>query len=401
MRHRKMSRNLFLFIILLPALTSAQLKVDANIDLTGTIRRPESTINTNFRGDDPFNPFRAKVFIGYQFNSTLGIETEILFDSKAHAFESPTKKAPVRPDGYFLSIRKPFETLVNFWIGKIPTPVQSFTARSYSHLNPLIGYPLMHHYKVPLSGFDVVTNTQILSFRDNFSGGVTSIYEACWVTGVSAFGKLDVFDWMVAVAKGTLTNPEARKNDGYQIAGRIGAEPLPWLKIGLSGGIAPYLENGTSVPSGTSREDVHHRLLGTDASISWKDLTFHSELVFNSWDTPLLAEKSVHAVSWYVEAKYDIIKELYAAARVDQMLFNEIKDASGTLTPWGYDVHRQEIGIGAKLIKELTIKAVIQHNTIDNPSKREITYYALQSVLRFEDLQELVFGKGEKKPSYP
>lgn len=247
----------------------------------------------------------------------------------------------------------------------------------------------------------MVTNTQILSFRDNFSGGVTSIYEACWVTGVSAFGKLDVFDWMVAVAKGTLTNPEARKNDGYQIAGRIGAEPLPWLKIGLSGGIAPYLENGTSVPSGTSREDVHHRLLGTDASISWKDLTFHSELVFNSWDTPLLAEKSVHAVSWYVEAKYDIIKELYAAARVDQMLFNEIKDASGTLTPWGYDVHRQEIGIGAKLIKELTIKAVIQHNTIDNPSKREITYYALQSVLRFEDLQELVFGKGEKKPSYP
>lgn len=372
--------------------TSAQVKVDVNLEITGTIKDPESNINTNFRGDDPFNPFRGKIFAAYDYNRTFGVQAQVLFDSKAYKIFEPDKAKPVRFDGLFLSVRRPLNVPVNFWVGKIPTPVADFTKRSYAHTNPLIGFPLMHQYKVALPGFDAFTPSQVLEFRDRFIPGVTAVYEACWITGVAAFGTANTVRWMAAAGKGTLSNPEARENKGFQLAGRIAWEPTTWVAVGISGGVAPYLQHGNFLPAGTSREDVLHRLVGTDLAVSWRDFDLHAELLWSSWDAPLFLEESVQATSWYLELRYQVLQRIYAAGRADWMVFSKIQSPTGELTPWGFDVTRLEAGIGFKLLREWMLKAVIQRNSFDDPTDKTINLYALQSVVRLEDLTSLIFS---------
>lgn len=390
-----------LLIFFFASIAHAQLRLDANIEFTTMRNEPSSKINTNFRGDDPFNPVKAKLFAGYRINPTFGLEAEILFDNKAFKFGKPSAKAPVRPDGYFLSIRRPADFPINFWIGKIPTPVGKFSPRSYSHLNPLIGYPLAYQYKVPYNVFTLSSETSNLSLRDRNLGAGTSIYEACWITGLSAFGNLDGTEYMVAIGRGTLTNPEARENKGFQIAGRVGRSFNNWLTAGVSGGIAPYLQHSTGLPSGTSIRDPKHLILGADASARFNNLNLIFEAFYNSWDTPQYqSEKNIHAFTWYLEGQYFILSNLYAAARLNQVRFNDITNPT-TLqeTPWGYDITRTEAALGFSPISELLIKAVVQHNSFDSPTIQNITIYALQVAFHFEHLQKLLGLDPGEKPS--
>ena len=118
-------------------LTQAQhFFLDVNVELTGAKFNPNSDplrkINTNFRNDDPFNPIRVKFFPGYWFDKSWGIEGDFLLDTKATKFGS-TDKAPFRLDGLFFAYRGEYDKRLNVWVGKIPTPVGTFSARSYSH----------------------------------------------------------------------------------------------------------------------------------------------------------------------------------------------------------------------------------------------------------------------------
>lgn len=381
--------------------TSIQLKIDANVELTATQNQSGSRINTNFRDDDPFNPLRAKIFVIYNFNPTFGIETEILFDNHGKKIDR-SKDQPVRIDGLFLSIHRAFRAPVNLWIGRIPTPVGGFTARSYPHINPLIGFPLMYQYKLPINPFDVNDVPMQRAFRDGLNRGATMVYEACWINGVSVFGTIDRFNYMVAVAKGTLSNPEAIKNKGVQIAGRIGVKPLDWLNIGISAAIAPYLENGASVPAGTAVEDVKHRLVGLDAQAIFSHIDLHGEVMYNNWDTPRLLDSRLSATSWFLEGKFSPFSRFYIALRIDRLVFGDMTaNSTGDKEPWGYNVSRQEFGLGFRIIPEFTIKAVVQHNVIAAPTETQVTIYAVQGLLRVEDIQNVFSGGENKIPEKP
>ncbi|MBI1806668.1 MAG: hypothetical protein HYR76_06410 [Ignavibacteria bacterium] len=385
-----------LTVCITPRICAQHFKLDADLDFTGTRfnpdQDPERTINTNFRDDDPFNPVRATLFPTFALNNTFGIEGDFLFDNKGKKFDRSKGVQPFRVDGLFLSVRGLLNHQLNFWLGKIPTPVGTFSPRSYSHTNPLIGFPLAYQYKVPYNAFTLSSESNNLFLRDNDFGGATLIYEACWITGLSAFGNVNGFQYMVAVGRGTLTNPEASENKGFQIAGRIGREFSEQLSVGLSAGTAPYLQHDAGLPSGTSIRDPKHFIAGIDASAEIDNLHLYAEAFYNSWDTPqYLSEKSIQAYSWYVEGQYFLLPNLYAASRVSQLLYSKITDPSTRQkTPWGYDVTRLESGMGFLPIPELNVKAVIQYNTIDQSATKEIIIFALQAAFRFENVQKLV-----------
>jgi hypothetical protein len=81
---------------------------------------------------------------------------------------------------------------------------------------------------------------------------------------------------------------------------------------------------------------------------------------------------------------------MFVAARLDQMLYSEITDPStGQETSWGYGVTRIEGGLGFQPVQELVMKAVVQHNMLDNPAKESITILALQAAFHFNDVQAL------------
>jgi hypothetical protein len=379
--------------------------LDVNLDLTAVKFNPnvdpERTINTNFRDDDPFNPVRAKLFPTFEFNETFAIEGDFLFDNKAKRFDRTKGNQQFRMDGLFLAVKGLADNRLNFWFGKIPTPVGTFSPRSYSHTNPLIGWPLAYSYKVPYNVFALTSEAGNLRLRGNNVGAGTVIYEACWINGVSVFGEFDNFEYMIDVGRGTLTNPEAIENKGFQIAGRVGYKFDKQYAVGFSAGIAPYLQHEPPPTSGIGIRDPKHFIGGIDASAHFEKFHLFVEAFYNSWDTPQYQnEKSVQAYSWYVEGQYFLFPNFYAATRFDQMLYNDITDpATGLKIPWGYDVTRIEGGIGYKPINELNLKAVIQQNYLDHPTSKSITIVAMQAAFRFEDVQSLV-GLEKRKPAY-
>ncbi len=378
-------------------------RLDVNVELTGARFNPntvpERNINTNFREDDPFNPVRAKFFPTIKFNETFLLEGDFLFDNKGVKFDH-TRNQPFRADGFFLAVRGLMDNRVNFWLGRVPTPVGTFSPRSYSHNNPLIGFPLAYHLKVPYNVFRLSSESANLGLRDLNYGAGTSIYEACWITGLSVFGNIEGFDYMLDFGQGTLTNPEAKENGGFQIAGRIGKKLDAQFSVGVSGGIAPYLQYDTGLPTGTNVRDPKHIILGADASAHFDNLHFFAEVFYNAWDTPQYqVEKTIHAYTWYLEGQYYFLQKFYAAARINQMLYDDITNpANNQLTPWGYNITRIETGVGFLPIPELNIKGVVQYNRLDNPAIRDITIVALQTAFHFENLQKLVGWDSIEKP---
>ncbi|MBI3786743.1 MAG: hypothetical protein HY276_00650 [Ignavibacteriales bacterium] len=198
--------------------------------------------------------------------------------------------------------------------------------------------------------------------------------------------------YTLAVGQGTLTNPEAKENGGMQIAGRIGWKPTDWLTAGISGGVAPYLERDTGLPAGTEIRDPKHHLFGVDAKAKFDDFTLYFEGVYNSWDTPqYVREKNVEAYMAYVEGQYFISPDFYIAARLDKIMYHDITNpTNGEKTPWGYDVSRVEAGVGFSPISNLVLKGVVQHNSLNHPAIKSITVYALQAMVRLEQLQTLI-----------
>lgn len=386
---------LLLLLFSISQLNGQHFRLDLNIEPTLTKfdpgNGPVQRINTNFRNDDPFNPFRIKFFPQVRINETFGVSGDFLLDTKATTIDGKNDQ-PFRVDGLYFSVRGLLNNKVNFWLGKIPTPVGTFSARSYSHLNPLIGFPLAYHYKVPHSGAQAFDETTSLRFRDNLAPGVTSIYEACWITGASVFGDVGHFTYTLAVGQGTLTNPEAKENGGIQIAGHIGWEPNEWLTAGISGGVAPYLEHEAGLPAGIGIRDPQHHLFGVDIKAKFDDLTIFIEGVYNSWDTPQYThDKNVEAYMAYVEGQYFLSQDFYLAARFDKIMYDNITNpVNGQQTPWGYDVTRIEAGFGFSPTSHLILKGVVQHNALDHPTIKSITVYAFQAMVRLEQLQTLI-----------
>lgn len=395
-----MNKTLFRIFVLVflcgvQSLYAQVFRLDANVELTAASfnpsTEPERKINTNFRDDDPFNPVRGKLFPHITFNETFGIEGEVLFDNKAKKFDR-SRNAQVRIDGLFAFAHGLLGNRLNFWLGRIPTPVGAFSPRSYSHMNPLIGYPLAYQYKVPYNAFVLSSEIANLSLRDRNFGASTSIYEACWITGLSIFGTVEGIDYMLAIGRGTLTNPEASENKGFQLAGRIGRKFGEIFGVGVSGGIAPYLQHDVNLPADVGIRDPKHVIAGIDANASFANVHLHAEAFLNSWDTPQYQlEKTIQAYTWYIEGQFFFLPELYAAARLDHMLYTDITDPSnGQKTPWGYDITRIETGIGYRPLPELLLKGVVQYNTLENPATKEITIVTLQAAFHFKDVQTLI-----------
>lgn len=393
-------------LIVFPLVQAQHFYLDINVDVTASRFNPnvdpERTINTNFRDDDPFNPLRAKLFPTIKFNETFTIEGDFLFDNKGKRFDRTKGNQPFRMDGLFLAVKGLLRNNLNLWFGKIPTPVGTFSPRSYSHVNPLIGWPLAYHYKIPYNVFTASSEASNLALRDNNYGAGTSIYEACWITGITALGNVNNMEYMIAIGRGTLTNPEASANKGFQIAGRLGYKFSDNIKTGLSAGIAPYLEYSTGLPTGTSLRDPKHIITGIDVAIHVSNIHLSAEGFYNSWDTPQYQnEKSIHAYTWYVEGQYFLFPDLYTALRFDRILYHDITDPiTGQKTPWGYNVSRIEAGFGYKLLEQLTIKAIVQQNFLSNPNSNSITILGLQAAFRFEDFQTLVGWDAKGQPSY-
>ena len=119
----------------------AQLSLSGQIDLIEK-RGYDEPFNRAFRGDDPFNELRVRIYGQHWVNDRVGVFTEFLYDLGA----------AVRVNGAYLVImRVAGKEWLDARIGMSPSSIGNFGKRStYFNQNPVIGVPLIRQYRTAL-----------------------------------------------------------------------------------------------------------------------------------------------------------------------------------------------------------------------------------------------------------
>lgn len=331
-----------------------------------------SAVNEFIKGGSPFSLARSRFFIDSQLADRIAVFTTTLFDEGMAHFDLEGAYlvfADVRPDNG-----------LNLLVGKQAAAFGSFAARSFATVNPLIGTPLMYHYFTAVQGDRVPADTaQQLAWRERLrgSGGVYTnrgqpiVYDSCWNTGAQAFGGWHGLSYAVAVVTGALSNPAAASNSGFQFTGRLGVEPAMGLRLGLSAGYGPYLEEKAAAsagfPVGKGAEDFNQTIVGVDLEYALGTFEFFAEAVRNQWQVPNLGGDDLGLYAGYVEGRYTFRPGLYGAVRYGRIDFDAIADSQGGEADWDYDIQRLEVGLGYYLRYDLRAKAVLQFNFRQGP----------------------------------
>lgn len=215
----------------LPVTGSAQLTWSGDFAVSFKALDRHLTENQNFRGDDPFNELRLRLFPRHWINDNLAFFGEFLFDIGA----------PLRINGaYIINTNIADKPWLNLKIGMIPSPFGNYSQRStYFNLNPLIGVPLMWHYKTALPSAQYPDATVLFEEMAIQKRGYSPIgYDACWDIGIELFGSHGIWEYGLAITEGTLSSPSAILNDGRQLVLRIGLNPSMGSRVGIS--LAPW-----------------------------------------------------------------------------------------------------------------------------------------------------------------
>ncbi len=391
-----------------PSQAGAELRLSGDLALTQRFLDQYTDINANFRGDDPFNTVRGRLFARNWLSEDVAVFTEFLFDTDAGP----------RMNGAYAVFNDVVKDLVNFKIGFIPSPFGNYGLRStYFNLNPVIGVPLMWQYKTSMihsatvvdrQGTLADANREILSRRTEISGsyvtggkpGTPVAYDACWDTGIEVNGSTDRFEYAAALTNNSLSNPaRASGNDGYQGILKLGASPVMGLRTGVSGAMGAYLT--TISPSADSLwiteeeidaihnvESFHQRALGWYGEYLFGKFEIFSEWVYSEWDVPGLNEETLFAHSGYLDIRWNLLPSWYVAGRVDYMDFSEIENTwSESPLPreekWDIPLMRIEPALAWRFRREGMVKLVYQGTYFDGDLLEDVHLLAVQLHMAF------------------
>jgi hypothetical protein len=367
--------------------SAANLTLRGIVDVTATGRSEGFHANTLTRGDNPFDPYGARLILEGTVNPQFSVFGQVvlhdpsgIYVDGAYAMWTPRAKAD-------------FHVLA----GKIPWIIGTFAPRTYSDKNPLIGKPLIYQHHTTLVWFATPPSSDALlaargtgqigiGYLSGGGFGMPIVDDSWWDTGVVANGSAHGFEYAGGVTNGTpgWGNTGEDENRGNTTLGRIGFAPTPWLRFGASGASGPYLIKNLSatLPAGKRPEDYRQQLVMGDLEVLQGHVELRTEAVANTWETPNVGNLDV----WggYVEGKLALPAGLWAAARWDVMRFGDITDSTGAQHTWDYDQDRIETGLGLRWDRNVLLKGVFQRN-IQHESTADYSsdLYGLQLTLIF------------------
>ena len=107
------------------------------------------------------------------------------------------------------------------------------------------------------------------------------------------------------------------------------------------------------LPPGKGIGDYRQILLGQDVSFAWHRFQLWAEVFETRFEVPNVGDADV--LSYYIEAKYKITPQLFAALRWNQQFFGTVPDEDGDLK-WGNDVSRIDAVFGYRFTNYLQVK---------------------------------------------
>ena len=287
-------------------------------------------------------------------------------------------------------------------VGRIPPTFGSFTRRTYSDDNPLIGLPLAYQYLTSLRP-DVTPRDadELLQMRgrgwlSSFSYGNTEpargvplVSALTWDTGVQVTTDWKMLSLAAAVTNGTASSPRvADDNAGKQFAARVSATPVTGLIVATSFARGEFLGRDVKNLLGPAASGYSYtqRAHGADVEYSRDRWIVRADAVFSEWQMPLPAHGAapvpLRAVALALEGRYTFVPGFYGAARAEHLAFNRIAGAV-RVDEWDAPVTRLELGGGFYVQRNLVARLSLQMNTRDGGRVERGRFLAAQLLYWF------------------
>jgi hypothetical protein len=324
------------------------------------------------RSDSPEMLSRTQFFLDVFYGDWL----EASFELKLMGTTGAEGDFAVLFEQYWVRAKVPETPELNFQLGKFAAPLGNFIPRSSSRKNPLATWPLM--YDLPTALVDPGTTPEGLrSTRDqaDLKDWVVPVWREVYGTGVMTFGGHGDLSWQVALmnsAPGTLMDEwdgEAFDPDFQTLYLRTAMQLDITTQVGLSWCRGPYAKSRSyaSLPGPgpigsvdvSNIEQYNQTMFGADASYAMGYLELFAEVYWIQYEAATTPD--LDSWTWYVEGKYTILPGLWAAARIAQMIFEDIGDPAGKFA-WDRGVNRFELGGGYLFTDNFFAKLTAQFN---------------------------------------
>ncbi len=326
------------------------------LDLEGYYidQRPPGLIFGN--GDSFFNP-RLSLFL----DTRLGPHLYSLVQARVdRGFDPRSSVRSARFDEYLLRWTPFDDARLNLQAGKFATVFGAWVPRHDSWNNPFINAPLPYEHMTTVNDAAVVASGATLvtrrSLADNKPAWVPVIWGPNYTTGASMFGQLGKFDYAFELKNAALSSRpgewDARDRgfDNPTVGARFGWRPNASWNLGCSVSEGPYLRDATAVPAGTSAGDFRQTVIGQDISYARHGWQIWAEVIESRFDVPNVG--NADTLAYFIEAKYKLTPNLFAAVRWNQQFFADVPTPTGP-QPWDNDVWRADFALGWRFSRHL------------------------------------------------
>jgi hypothetical protein len=337
-----------------------------------------------------FNP-RLSLFLDLQLGPHFYSSVQFRLDRGFDPGAKPDGDA--RFDEYFLRWTPFDDRRFNLQAGKFATVVGNWVPRHLSWDNPLINAPLPYENIAIITDQSApATPAAFLARRhtpDRKALWVPALWGPVYAAGASAFGTVERFDYAFEVKNAAVSSRPAAWDPletGWEhptVSGRLGFRPRPDWNLGVSASAGSYLLDAArpTLPAGSGLGDFEQSTIGFDAAYAWHHWQVWGEVFLSRFDVPTVGHAD--SVAYYVEAKYKITSQLFAAARWNQQFFGDVSDGTGGETRWDKDIWRIDAGLGYRFTRHLQAKVQYSYNRESGPAPNGNNLVAAQFTVKF------------------
>src|SRR5437764_10157040 len=255
-----------LTMLVAPALAAAapEVHVRGLLDLGLASSNDARRINQLTFAESNFDPYRLRLFLDAKLATGLEVHVQSLFSEGT---------STVRADGVY-ALWTPWENRdLSVEAGKIPWLIGTYSPRTYSDRNWLIGTPLIYQYRTGLVWNVAQTNADALVLEAGHAqlapiAGNTYlplIDERWWDTGAAVVGSIRPVEFAAGVTQGSPSWPSPGSDDqpGQTVLGRVGLVPVAGVRLGVSGADGTWMPSWFAdiVPAGHSLRDYRETTL--------------------------------------------------------------------------------------------------------------------------------------------
>jgi hypothetical protein len=279
-----------------------------------------------------------------------------------------------RADEYFLRWTPLSSPVLNLQVGKFATLVGNWVLRHDSWQNPFVTAPLPYERVTTVSDDAAPDSPQAFLARRDLADKKRKWLPVVWgpsyASGVSLFGHSGVFEYGVELKNAALGSRPSEW-DGTErdwseptASGRIGFRPSAAWAVGVSASSGPYLRHdaATSLRAGDDTADFRETVIAADARWSWRHLEIWAEAFEAHFEVPFACRRcathaeDVDSFAYYVEGRYRLTPNLFAALRWNQQTFADVENPGGRDVGSDRDVWRTDMALTYRFDRHVQAK---------------------------------------------